>query len=157
MELIAHRSPAIRRPVFYSPDDRVSGEGTGIDPPRILIVEDDYIVGLEIEAGLADAGFEVVGNAKSAEEAVRLATREHPMLAVMDIRLAGRSDGIEAALEMFNVSGLRCIFVTAHDDPGTRARAENAAPLGWLPKPYQLDTLISMIHAAITELKKSRS
>ena len=69
----------------------------------------------------------------------------------------GRRDGIEAALEMFNACGVRCIFATAHHDPGTRARAAKAAPLGWLPKPYQLDGLISMINAAVTELKKSRS
>lgn len=156
MDLIAHPSAASRQPFFYSPDDPVSGEAAN-KAPRILIVEDDYVVGLELEAGLSEAGFEVVGSANSAEEAVRLAASERPILALMDIRLAGRRDGIEAALEMFMASGVRCIFVTAHDDRETRARAERAAPLDWLSKPYQLEVLISRVNAAIADLKKSRS
>lgn len=134
----------------------MSGERTG-EAPRILIVEDDYVVGLELEAGLSEAGFTVVGTANTAAEAVRLAASGRVMLAVMDIRLKGRRDGIEAALEIFNSFGIRCIFATAHHDAETRNRAEKAAPLGWLAKPYQLDTVIPMIDAAIAELRKNRS
>jgi two-component system, response regulator PdtaR len=79
------------------------------------------------------------------------------MLAVMDIRLAGQRDGVDAALEMLKACGIRCVFATAHHDAETRARAEKAAPLGWLSKPYQLDSLISMVAAALAELKKGRS
>lgn len=154
LDLITHRSASIRGPFVFSPDDRVSGERSN-EVPRILIVEDDYVVGLELEAGLSEAGFEVVGTANSAAEAVRLAISERPVLAVMDIRLAGRRDGIAAALEIFNACGVRCIFATAHHDAATRARAEKAAPLGWLSKPYELASLISMINVVIAELKKS--
>jgi DNA-binding NarL/FixJ family response regulator len=156
MDLVTHLSPPAREPIRFSTDDRLAGQDEG-EVPRILIVEDDYVVGLELENALSEAGFGVVGTANSAEEAVRLAISERPILAVMDIRLAGKRDGIEAALEMFNTCGVRCIFATAHHDARTRARATKAAPLGWLPKPYQLDGLISMICAAVTELKKSRS
>jgi DNA-binding NarL/FixJ family response regulator len=156
MDLVTNRSASRRDWFFFAPDERVSGEATN-EATRILIVEDDYIVGMELEAGLSEAGFEVVGTANSAAEAVRLAISEGPMLAVMDIRLAGRRDGVDAALEMFNACGVRCIFATAHHDAQTRARAEKAAPLSWLPKPYQLDALISMINTAVTELKKNRS
>lgn len=156
MDLITHRPTSMHDGFFLSPDDRVSGEGTG-EAPRVLIVEDDYVVGLELEAGLAEAGFEVVGVANSAAEAVRLAISEAPMLAVMDIRLAGRRDGVDAALEMFDACGVRCVFATAHHDAETRARAAKAAPLGWLPKPYQLDSLISMINSAVAQLKKNGS
>jgi DNA-binding NarL/FixJ family response regulator len=156
MVLVTHPSAPAREPIRFSTDERLSGGKKG-ELPRILIVEDDYVVALELENALSEAGFEVVGTANSAAESVRLAISERPVLAVMDIRLAGRRDGIEAALEMFNACGVRCIFATAHHDLGTRARAAKAAPLGWLPKPYQLDGLISMINAAVTELKKSRS
>jgi DNA-binding NarL/FixJ family response regulator len=156
MDLVTHPSAPAREPIRFSTDEHLAGQYEG-EVPRILIVEDDYVVGLELENALSEAGFGVVGTANSAEEAVRLAISERPILAVMDIRLAGRRDGIEAALEMFNACGVRCIFATAHHDARTRARAAKAAPLGWLPKPYQLDGLISMIYAAVTELKKSRS
>jgi DNA-binding NarL/FixJ family response regulator len=156
MDLVAQSSATGRQPIVFSPDERLAGEGRS-ETPRILIVEDDYIVGLELESGLSDAGFEVIGIASSAEEAVRLAVSERPILAVMDIRLAGGRDGIEAALEMFDVCGVRCIFATAHSDAATQARADQAAPLGWLPKPYQLDAMVSMIKGAIAELKKSRT
>src|SRR4051794_10692724 len=99
MDLIAERS-ARRQPYLVSPDDTVAGEAAN-DAPLILIVEDDYVVAIELEAGLSEAGFEVVGSANTAEQAVRLAISERPTLALMDIRLAGRRDGIEAALDMF--------------------------------------------------------
>jgi len=155
MDLITHPSAPAREPVRLSTDERLAG-GVRDKGTRILIVEDDYVVALELENALSEAGFEVVGTANSAAESVRLAISEHPVLAVMDIRLAGRRDGIEAALEMFNACGVRCIFATAHHDARTRARATKAAPLGWLPKPYQLDGLISMINVVMIELKKSR-
>ncbi len=123
MDLVTHPSAPAQEPIRFSTDERLAG-GQKDKVPRILIVEDDYVVGLELENALSEAGFEVV---------------------------------VEAALEMFIACGVRCIFATAHHDPRTRARAAKAAPLGWLPKPYQLDGLISMINAAVTELTKSRS
>ena len=52
----------------------------------------------------------------------------------MDIRLAGTRDGIDAAIEIFETLGIRCIFATAHADPGVRSRAEKAVPLGLAAK-----------------------
>src|SRR5712671_78232 len=69
-------------------------------PARILIVEDDYFVATALEQDLTDAGFEVVGIAVTAEEALDLGNLHRPALAVMDIRLAGARDGIDAALEL---------------------------------------------------------
>jgi DNA-binding NarL/FixJ family response regulator len=134
-----------------SPDQPGSPED-GQARARVLVAEDDYLVALELEAGLKEAGFEVVGIAASADDAVKLAESGRPVLAIMDIRLAGGRDGIDAALELFRRSGIRSIFATAHLDPRTRARAEAAAPLGWLPKPYALDTLVATIERALSAL-----
>ncbi len=90
-----------------------------------------------------------VGIAGSAEEAVLLARQHEPLLAVMDIRLAGQRDGIDAAGELFRELGIRCIFATAHDDLRTRSRAEPFAPLGWLAKPYTMTSLIALVRQAI--------
>ncbi len=122
------------------------------DPNRgaigVLIVEDDFLIGMQSEIALAEAGFEVVGIATTAEEALELARQHRPSLAVMDIRLAGRRDGIDAASDLFRELRIRCVFATAHDDPRTRALAEPFAPLGWLAKPYTMASLVAAVQKA---------
>jgi DNA-binding NarL/FixJ family response regulator len=116
----------------------------------VLIVEDDFLIAMQTESALTDAGITVVGVASTAEEAVLLARQNKPVLAVMDIRLAGQRDGIEAAGDLFRELGVRCIFATAHDDQRTRSRAEPFAPLGWLAKPYTMASLIASVRQAIS-------
>jgi two-component system, response regulator PdtaR len=115
---------------------------------RLLIVEDDYLIGTEAESALADAGFDIIGIAIDAEEALAMARQHKPALAIMDIRLAGRRDGIETAADLFSELGIRCIFATAHDNPQVRARAEPCRPLGWLTKPYTMSSLVNVVRAA---------
>jgi CheY-like chemotaxis protein len=81
---------------------------------RVLLIEDDFLVANQIEAALIDAGFEIAGVGSSADEAIELASSLRPTLCVMDIRLAGGRDGIEAAIEIFKAHGIRCTFATAH-------------------------------------------
>jgi DNA-binding NarL/FixJ family response regulator len=119
---------------------------------RILVVEDDHLVAMDLEAALHEAGFAVVGTAATAEDAIALARAERPALAIMDIRLASARDGIDAALELFRGQGLRCIFATAHSDAATKQRAQPARPLGWLAKPYQPRVLVETVRRALSEL-----
>jgi two-component system, response regulator PdtaR len=145
---MSRRSGAEPSRARSSPDEHACPEEASARP-RVLVAEDDYLVALELEAGLKDAGFEVVGIAASADDAVELGESTRPVLAIMDVRLAGGRDGVDAALELFRRSGIRSIFATAHLDARTRARAEAAAPLGWLPKPYALDALVAMIERVL--------
>lgn len=124
--------------------------------PCILLVEDDFLVGMEVEAGLEAAGYEVAGIAATAEEAVALAAARQPALVVMDIRLAGERDGIDAALEIFRTLGIRSLFASAHVDAQVRARAEAARPLGWVAKPYRVETLLAAVGEALDEARVSR-
>ncbi|HEY5721979.1 MAG TPA: response regulator [Allosphingosinicella sp.] len=117
--------------------------------PRLLLVEDDFLVGMELEDGLAEAGYEIAGVAASAEEALTLAERERPLLVVMDIRLTGERDGIDAAIEIRRRLGIASLFATARADSATRARAEEAAPLGWVVKPYRVSTLVEAVAKAL--------
>jgi DNA-binding NarL/FixJ family response regulator len=119
---------------------------------RILIVEDDFLIAMQTETALTEAGFDVVGTATTAEEAIALAKEQRPSLAVMDIRLASARDGIDAAKELFRELHVRCIFATAHDDRHTRARAEPFAPLGWLAKPYSMTSLVALVMEARSRL-----
>jgi DNA-binding NarL/FixJ family response regulator len=120
--------------------------------PCILLVEDDFLVGMEVEAGLRGAGYEVAGIAATADEAVALAGARRPALAVMDIRLAGDRDGVDAALELFRTLGIRSLFASAHGDVEVRARAEAARPLGWVAKPYRVETLLAAVAKALGEI-----
>jgi DNA-binding NarL/FixJ family response regulator len=144
-------SSSTRLTPLFSPDERLPAE-PGTRPARILIVEDDYLAATEIETALREAGFEVVGVASSADESVRLVRSESPALVIMDVRLAGRSDGVDAALTIFRETGVRCIFATAHNDAHIRSRAQPAAPLGWLAKPYAPHSLIAMVRRALAQL-----
>jgi DNA-binding NarL/FixJ family response regulator len=120
--------------------------------PRILLVEDDFLVGMEVETGLEEAGYEVAGIAATAEEAVELARTGRPALVVMDIRLASDRDGVDAALEIFRTLGIRSLFASAHGDVQIRARAEAARPLGWVAKPYRVETLLKAVEDALREV-----
>ena len=74
-----------------------------------------------------------------------MAINEPPALVVMDICLAGKRDGIDAAREIFEALGIRCIFATAHDDAQTRQRAAPYAPCGWLSKPCTTPSLVKSV------------
>lgn len=134
---------------------RADGSGAGVQKsssPAILLVEDDYLIAMQVEIALSEAGFELAGIASSAEEAIEMAKAHYPVLAIMDIRLAGKRDGIDAALELFRDHNVRCIFATAHSDPDTSKRAEPAQPLGWLQKPYTMTSLVEEVQRALDEL-----
>ncbi|ESR25519.1 response regulator [Lutibaculum baratangense] len=115
---------------------------------RILVVEDDWFIGLEIETILKEAGHEVVDVVATADLAVRRAMETTPDLVLMDIRLMGPRDGIDAALEIRSRADIPCIFVSAHQDEATRRRAEASAPAGWVAKPFSHAQLLAAIAAA---------
>jgi DNA-binding NarL/FixJ family response regulator len=135
----------------FAPADR--GEpSVQVGKRKLLIVEDDHLVALDLETALLEAGFAVTGIAASAEEALALARADRPDLVVMDIRLAGRRDGVDAALDLYREEGIRCLFATAHSDSDMRRRAEGARPLGWLAKPYQPQALVRAVRSALAHL-----
>jgi DNA-binding NarL/FixJ family response regulator len=118
-------------------------------PARILIVEDEFLIAMTIEGDLQDGGYDVVGIAHSGDDAVAMANAEHPDIILMDIRLVGKRDGVDAARVIYQTTGIRCIFATAHGDPETVARAESAAPFGWLHKPFGRDSLLSAVQECL--------
>jgi DNA-binding NarL/FixJ family response regulator len=126
-------------------------------PPRILIVEDQYFVAVDCELHLRAAGMECVGLANTAAGALDLAEREKPDLIIMDIRLASRADGVEAAIVIYERLGIRCIFTSAHADEITRKDAARARPIGWVDKPYASEKLISAIQQGLDELNSEPS
>jgi sigma-54 dependent transcriptional regulator, acetoin dehydrogenase operon transcriptional activator AcoR len=126
---------------------------------RILIAEDEGIVARDIESRLTSMGYTPVGWVISGEEAITAAEELHPDLVLMDIRLHGLIDGIDAARELRRRFGLPVVFLTAHADHSTLARVREARPLGYLLKPFQdkdLEISIALAlvrHAAEVEIK----
>lgn len=124
--------------------------------PSILIVEDEAIVALDLRLQLQDLGYQVVGVAASAAEAVA-AVREHrPSLVLMDVRLQGPGDGIQAAEQIQRDQPTPVIFLTSHSDADTVQRAARTAPYGYLTKPYQLKELRAGIEVALTKARLER-
>jgi len=128
--------------------------GAAQRPLRLLIVEDDYFTAIQNESALAGMGYEVVGMAGSFEEAVRIAGAERPDLVVMDIRLAGPKDGVDAATAIMERFAIPSLFVSAYTDERTKARAEPAHPLGWLTKPFTVDQLAESVRAAADRMPR---
>ena len=118
-----------------SPERDGDGEQLQARSLRVLVVEDEFFISLDTKALLQSMGHTVVAIAVSADQAVRLAGQEKPDVVLMDIRLAGTRDGIDAAEEIRSRFGVSSIFVTANSDPQTRRRAQAVQPLDFLEKP----------------------
>ena len=125
----------------------------GLQHARILIVDDEWFISMEMKDTLEDAGCDVIGVAVSADEAVRMAELHQPHLVLMDIRLRGSRDGVDAAMEISRRFGIRCIFVSAHADAATRERGQGADPLGWLSKPFSGPQLVAAVRNALQDLR----
>jgi C4-dicarboxylate-specific signal transduction histidine kinase len=114
---------------------------------RLMVVEDNRIVARDISEQLGRIGHTVIGVTASGEAAVALAASSRPDLILMDVRLEGRIDGIDAAREIRATSQIPVVFLTAYADDETIRRAGAAEPFGYLLKPFedlQLRTVIEM-------------
>jgi|SRR5437867_468784 CheY-like chemotaxis protein len=142
------------RPASMMPIAAQAGQaGRQFAMTKVLIVEDEPIVAEAMSQFLENAGHEVVGIARDEVSAVCEAAAERPDLVLMDIRLAGASDGIETARKIQAEHPVDVVFVTAHGDPTTRIRAAEAQPAGFVTKPYSARQLLQAVNAAGTHRK----
>jgi PAS domain S-box-containing protein len=132
-----------------------------LTPARILVVEDDFVVARDIRQKLIRIGYSVVGSTARGEEALILAKEARPDLVLMDIRLEGAIDGIEAAEQIRESCRVPVVFLTAYADDETVKRASQTEPFGYLIKPFedfQLRTVIEVAlykHAADRKVRDS--
>jgi len=119
-----------------------------ISVTKVLIVEDEPIVAEAMSQFLENAGHEVVGIARDEVSAICETAAERPDLVLMDIRLAGAGDGIEAARKIRADYPVNVVFVTAHADPITRTRAAAVQPAGFVTKPYSARQLLEVVSTA---------
>ncbi len=129
---------------------------TGPYRPKILIVEDEPIVAMDLDRSLVELGYEVTGVAESERQAIRLVEQCHPDLVLMDIQLKGGTDGIAAADEIRDRWQIPVVFVTANVNVETLARAKAAGPYGYLTKPFRINELNATIVIALHQHRISR-
>ena len=115
---------------------------------KVLVVEDEGLVAAGLKGQLEDIGHQVLGLAKDAEEAVRLASKLQPDLIMMDIRIPG-TDGIEAARAILAQEAVPIVFLTAYPDEDFVRRAGDAGAMAYLLKPVNESTLRSTIEVAL--------
>jgi DNA-binding NarL/FixJ family response regulator len=115
---------------------------------RVLVVEDEALIAMELESILEQQGHEVVDAVATEADAIAAARLTRPDLVLMDVRLARGGDGVATAIRLRQELGIRSIFITAQSDQVTRARAAAAEPAGFLGKPLSPDLLAKLIREA---------
>ena len=123
---------------------------TALDKIRILIVENEGLVGCDMAATLGKLDYEVVGICASGEEALEKFDVLHPDLVLMDVHLAGQIDGIDTARKLHERGPVAIVYVTACADLDTVARARETQPHGYLLKPFNEDELRLTVEVAAT-------
>lgn len=121
--------------------------------PRVLIVEDEFLIALAAESDLEAAGLIVVGKAGNYEKALELARATRPDLILMDVRLGTGRDGIEAAIAIRAELDIPVVFATGSINAENTRRAAAAHPAGWLAKPYSSDALVTTLRDALAALR----
>ena len=151
----ARKKPSASRPPLRCDPETRCGRRTPSEVSlpdakgRVLIVEDDVPLSTVVEDALTDEGYAVVGTARSAEEAISMAVDHAPDLVLMDVKLLHNSDGIAAAGQILERTGIRCLMATGQIDAKTRERAAVVQPLGWLPKPYRNEEMVQAVADAM--------
>ena len=116
---------------------------------RALILEDEILIAEELRERLSRLGFNVIAVVDTADLGVAIATREHPDLVLMDIRLRGQKDGVEAAAEIRRQVDVPIVYLTAHSDCLTVERAKQTEHDGFILKPFHRQELQSTIEVAL--------
>ena len=116
---------------------------------RIMIVEDELIVAQNLENQLQKLGYEVPAVVNSGQEAILTAAKIKPHLVLMDIKLSGSMDGIDAADQIHTRFHIPVVYLTAYADEETLQRAKATDPFGYILKPFELRKLHSTIEIAL--------
>ncbi len=119
-------------------------------PIKILIVEDEIIVAMEIEFALQASGFDVVGKASNSQKALDIAEKYLPDVILMDINIKGGRNGIDTSLEIFKFYRPAIIFISAYSDNETMNKMKVVQPHFYLHKPYTHSELKDKITEALS-------
>ncbi len=131
-----------------SPSERATHPGT-----TLLIVEDEILAAMALKDELEDAGYHVLDLTGRHQEAVAAARDRHPDLALVNIQLQGRDDGIEVAVEL-KAMGIPVLFISGQI---SRAQSAKTVAVGSLPKPYSPIEMVRAVNYLLRHLKGDES
>lgn len=127
------------------------------NPVKILVVEDEMIIGAKISMHLSSLGYEVTGIVPRGEEAVMHAEQNPPDIVLLDINLRGTMDGIDTAKQMQQFSDMPVIYLTANADEGTFNRAKSTRPYAFISKPFKQLDLQRAIELTLSRLAENQT
>lgn len=122
---------------------------------RVLIVEDEVIVALDIKKALMSLGFNITDCVTNFDDAISSVKRSKPNIIIMDINLKNSKDGIETAKEIQKIENIPIIYLTAYSDEETLNRAIETNPISYLLKPFKREELKSTILLGLFKMNKS--
>jgi len=120
---------------------------------RILVVDDDRLVLATLVHGLAQAGYEVI-DADNGDEAILLAREHRPELALLDIRMEGKS-GFDVAEYLRDVCRIPFMFLSAFSDPATIEQVERLGAVAYMVKPLDVGQIVPTVEGAFAKLRSS--
>ncbi len=124
---------------------------------KILVVEDEMIIGAKISMQLTSLGYEVTGILPRGEEAIIHVEENKPDIVLLDINLKGKLDGIETALQMQKLADIPIIYLTANSDEATFNRAKVSKPYAFISKPYKQLDLQRAIELTISRMAENET
>ena len=127
------------------PDDKVVAMEEAL---RVVVVEDEGLIRMDVVATLQEAGYEVVGEGADGEEAIKLATDLEPDLVVMDIKMP-KLDGISAAEKIAELK-IPVVLLTAFSQADLVARAADAGAMAYVTKPFKPSDLLPAVQIALS-------
>lgn len=119
---------------------------------KILIVEDELVIGANVSLQLKELGYEVIGLVSRGEEALEHITNNPPDILLLDINLKGNLDGIETAKKMQESQNIPVIYLTANSDDANFNRAKKTHPYGFISKPYKKLDLQRTIELTLSQI-----
>ena len=122
---------------------------------KILIVEDEMIIGAKISMQLTNLGYEVTGILPRGEDAILHVEENKPDIVILDIHLKGKIDGIETASQLQEKGNIIIIYLTANTDEATFNKAKLTRPHAFIPKPFKQLDLQRAIELAISRMLES--
>ncbi|MDG5815489.1 response regulator [Chitinispirillales bacterium ANBcel5] len=113
--------------------------------PSVLIVDDEAVMVMLLQVRLRASGYHVSATASSKEEAISKAVETKPDYVIMDIRLTGKGDGIEAAEQILKRLQTKIIFITGYSEGDIKRRALELDPAAFITKPFDIAELLTIL------------
>ncbi len=128
-----------------------------MNPIKILVVEDEFTIALDLKTSLEKLDYHVVGIASDYDDAMHQVEDSNPDIVLMDIQISGEKDGIFTAISIYEKYQTPIIFLTGNGDDATFKKALNTNPFGFLLKPFNIKELSFAIQVALKKSKEKKS